>query len=41
MATDHCEFHNIKLEDFSEQEKEILKNNMPEAASMKNPIDVI
>lgn len=41
MATDHCEFHNIKMSDFSDTEKDILKNNMPEAASMKNPIDVI
>jgi len=41
MATDHCEFHDIKMSDFSEKEKIILKNNMPEAASMKNPIDVI
>jgi len=41
MATDHCEFHKIPLEEFSDSDKEILKKNMPEAASMKNPIDVI
>jgi acetyltransferase len=41
MATDHCEFNHIELENFSEKEQSILKENMPDASSMKNPLDII
>lgn len=41
MATDHCEFNNIKLASFSDKEKEILMQWLPDAASVSNPIDVI
>jgi acyl-CoA synthetase (NDP forming) len=41
MATDHCETYNINLASFKEEEKNILKEYMPEASSMNNPIDII
>jgi acyl-CoA synthetase (NDP forming) len=41
MATDHCELNNIALHEFTEEEQEILKINMPTASSMHNPIDII
>ena len=41
MATDHCEFNNIVLEDFTNDEQAILKINMPDSSSMKNPLDII
>lgn len=41
MATDHTEAYNVKLSEFSDSEKEILKIWLPEAASVNNPIDII
>lgn len=41
IATDHCEINNISLKDFSKEEQIILKNNLPESTSMKNPLDII
>ncbi len=41
MITDHCETLWIKLAEFDEHEKEILKKWLPETASVKNPIDII
>ncbi len=41
MATDHCEYNNVILKDFSVEQQAILKTNMPDASSMKNPIDII
>lgn len=41
MATDHCEFNEVPLEDFTEAEQTVLKQGMPDASSMKNPIDII
>ena len=41
MATDHSETYNIKLAEFSNEEKEILKEWLPVAASISNPIDII
>lgn len=41
MVTDHCEMHNIAIANFSEAEQAILKEGMPDAASMNNPIDII
>jgi len=41
MITDHCEFLWIKLAEFSEGEKKILMQWLPETASVKNPIDII
>ncbi|MDP2396443.1 MAG: hypothetical protein Q8S84_01600 [bacterium] len=41
MATDHCEYNNVEMKNFSETEQAILKVNMPDASSMKNPIDII
>lgn len=41
MATDHCEYNHVELKNFTEQEQAILKTNMPDASSMKNPLDII
>ncbi len=41
MITDHSENLWIKLAEFSEEEKKILMQGLPEAASVKNPIDII
>lgn len=41
MATDHTETYDIKLTEFSDKEKEILKIWLPNAASVSNPIDII
>jgi len=41
MATDHSENHWVKLTSFSDKEKNILKEWLPEAASVNNPIDII
>jgi acyl-CoA synthetase (NDP forming) len=41
MATDHCESLWIKLTQFSADEEKFLMKNMPETASVKNPIDII
>ncbi len=41
MATDDCETNDIILKDFTQAEQEILKIGMPDASSMKNPIDII
>jgi len=41
MATDHCEINNIQLQNFTKNEENILKENMPPASSMHNPIDII
>ena len=41
MATDHTELYDVKLTEFSDSEKEILKSWLAEAASVANPIDII
>jgi acyl-CoA synthetase (NDP forming) len=41
MATDDCEYNNVELKNFTNEEQAILKVNMPDASSMKNPIDII
>ncbi len=41
MITDHSEKFGIKLAEFDDKEKEILKKWLPESASVKNPIDII
>ena len=41
MATDHTENYWVKLSKFDNKEKEILKEWLPDAASVANPIDII
>lgn len=41
MITDHCEFLWLKLTEFSNSEREVLMNWLPDTASVKNPIDII
>jgi acetyl coenzyme A synthetase (ADP forming)-like protein len=41
MATDHCEFYHVPLEDFTSEEQTLLRTGMPESASMRNPLDII
>lgn len=41
MATDHCELNDIDLQEFTKEDEVILKENMPDASSMHNPIDII
>jgi len=41
MVTDHSENLWVKLAEFSEKEKEILKEGLPSASSVSNPIDII
>jgi len=41
MITDHMEFNNIKIAEFSDTEKQTLMQWLPDAASVQNPIDVI
>lgn len=41
MTTDHCELNDIELQEFTIEEQKILKENMPDASSMHNPIDII
>jgi len=41
MITDHSEKLWLKLAEFDEKEKKILKQGLPESASVKNPIDII
>jgi len=41
MITDHMEFHDIQIAEFSDNEKQVLMDGMPDAASVKNPIDII
>jgi len=41
MTTDHCELNDIKLQEFTDEEQIILKENMPDTSSLHNPIDVI
>ena len=41
MATDHTENYNVKLTEFTDKEKTILKEWLPDAASVNNPIDII
>ncbi len=41
MITDHMEFNDVAIAEFSESEKKILMQWLPDAASVKNPIDVI
>ncbi len=41
MATDHCELNNISLQNFSKSQQATLKEGMPDASSMNNPIDII
>lgn len=41
MATDHTENYNVKLTEFTDKEKEVLKIWLPDAASVNNPIDII
>ena len=41
MATDHVEFNDVCLAEFSSEEKQILVQGLPDAASVKNPIDII
>lgn len=41
MATDHCDFFWVKLTEFNEDEKNVLKEWLPDSASVNNPIDII
>ncbi len=41
MATDHTETYGVSLAEFSDSEKNILKNWLPDSASVANPIDII
>jgi len=41
MATDHAENYNVELAEFTYEEKKVLKNWLPDAASVSNPIDII
>ncbi len=41
MITDHSEGLWVKLTEFSNEEKEILKKGLPESSSVSNPIDII
>ena len=41
MAIDNAEKFSVSLAEFSEEEQEILKGNMPEASSVKNPVDIL
>jgi len=41
MITDHMECNNIKIAEFSDDEKQVLMQGLPNAASVKNPIDII
>lgn len=41
MATDHTEIYNVKLSEFNDNEKELLRFWLPESASVSNPIDII
>lgn len=41
MATDHVDFNNVVLSEFTQEEKDVLKTGLPDAASVKNPIDII
>ncbi|MDD2907707.1 MAG: acetate--CoA ligase family protein [Candidatus Gracilibacteria bacterium] len=41
ISTDHCEFNDVVLTQFSTNEKEALKTNLSSSASVSNPIDII
>ncbi len=41
MAIDNAERFGVSLAEFSEKEQNILKENMPDASSMKNPVDIL
>ena len=41
MATDHTEAYNVKLAEFSDSEKELLKKWLSDSASIANPIDIV
>jgi len=41
MITDHAEEFWVKLAEFTTEEKEILKEGLPDASSVSNPIDII
>lgn len=41
MAVDNAEKYNINLFEPSEKDEEILKKNLPEASSLKNPLDIL
>ncbi len=41
MTTDHMEFEWVPIAQFSVEEKKILMEWLPDAASVKNPIDII
>lgn len=41
MATDHVEFQGVTMAQFSDTEKTLLHRGLPDAASVKNPIDII
>ncbi len=41
MATDHAQNYWVKLTEFTDKEKQILKKWLPDSASVNNPIDII
>ncbi|MDD3145148.1 MAG: acetate--CoA ligase family protein [Candidatus Gracilibacteria bacterium] len=41
VTTDHCEFNDIVLSQFNDEEKEILKVGLSSSSSVSNPIDII
>lgn len=41
VTTDHCEFNDIVLSQFNDEEKEILKVWLSSSSSVSNPIDII
>lgn len=41
MSTDHSQFYNLGLSAFTNDERDILKEWLPNASSVENPIDII
>lgn len=41
MTTDHADFHHVWFAEFNKTEKQLLMQGLPDAASVKNPIDII
>ena len=41
VSTDHCEFNDVVLSQFNDEEKEILKIWLSSSSSVSNPIDII
>lgn len=41
ITTDHCEFNDVVLSQFTDEEKEILKVWLSSSSSVSNPIDII